>query len=74
MGSDSGGLSLCSFLPHWSRFSSVFSPTHLSDTSRSGQGPAPGSRMGVGGDMELEKALEKPFKYLNVFEKDAAHT
>ena len=74
MGSDSGGLSLGSFLPHWSRFSSVFSPTHMRDTSRSGQGPASGSRMGVGGAMELEKALEKPFKYLNVFEKDAAHT
>lgn len=74
MGSDSGELSLHSFLPHWSRFSSVFFPTHLSDTSRSGQGPPSGSRMRVGGAMELEKALEEPFKYLNIFEKDAAHT
>lgn len=30
--------------------------------------------MRVGGAMELEKALEEPFKYLNIFEKDAAHT
>ena len=52
----------------------MFFSAYLSDTSRSGQGPASGSRMGVGGAMELEKALEEPLKYLNIFEKDAAHT
>lgn len=54
----------------------MFFPSHLSNTSGLARVPPedPGRGWGGGGSMELEKALEEPFKYLNVFEKDAAHT